>query len=223
MLSTIVSANNWEKINLGKDPFTGKEAVGFVNASKDKGKYGKNIELIVRCGQKSYPEILVNWNTFLDLEKVKMLERLVSFDKEYEEELTKIKASFQEELQKLGKDILDTNGKYYKVSKDSLAMFYPDMTVDEVENNELELKRKLYDLANSKTLVLRIAPYQDNPRTATFELSGLNELILPYKDMCKLTTQSEALMISKKLEENARKRYENALKKYQSLKQPNSY
>lgn len=96
--STIVSANNWKKIVFEKDPFTGKETIGFVNTSQQKGKLGENIKLIVRCGEKSYPEIIVDWNTFLHTEKVKMLERFIGHNKEREEERSTITAELEKNM-----------------------------------------------------------------------------------------------------------------------------
>ena len=60
-MSTL-SANNWKKFDLEKDPFTGNKGIAFINNSKDK-MLGENIKLIVRCVNEDYPEIIINWNT----------------------------------------------------------------------------------------------------------------------------------------------------------------
>ncbi len=205
MLGTIVSANNWEKINLEKDSFTGKETIGFVNTSDARGKYGENIKLIIRCGAKENPEIMVDWNTFLHTQKVQMLERMIGYNQTREDRISRINSEAQTKLQDIGSDLLET-GNYYRVSKDFTAMFYPEFKdYYDSEDNELNLKGKLYDLTTHKVLVLKIAPYKDNPITAKFNLEGLNELILPYKDLCKLPDAKERLQMSERRVEKAMK------------------
>lgn len=207
ILISSLSANNWEKFDLEKDPFTGKNAIAFINNSKDKSS-GKNIKLIVRCGTKDYPEIIVDWNTFLHTEKVKMLERVISYDTKTEEIFTKLNADFEKKAQKLGaNDLLDAKGKYYPISKDFKSMFYPEII--ELESNyKLNLKSKLYELVNKKTLVLKVAPYNSNPISATFNLSGLKKLILPYKEQCQLPNEKENREITDIMMENILKEFE---------------
>lgn len=209
ILISTLSANNWEKFNLEKDPFTGKNGIAFINNSKDK-PLGKNVKLIVRCGIKDYPEIIVDWNTFLHTEKVKMLERVISYDPKTEEIFNKSNADFEKKVQNLGSNLLDAKGKYYGVSRDFSSMFYPEL--DELESNyKLSLKSKLYELVNKKTLVLKVAPYNNNPISATFNLSGLKELIMPYKEQCQLPNEKEnheitSIMIENVLKELEKKR-----------------
>ena len=206
ILISTLSANNWEKFDLEKDPFTGKSAIAFINNSKDK-PLGKNVKLIVRCGIKDYPEIIVDWNTFLHTEKVKMLESVISYDTKTEEIFTKSNADFEKEARKLGaNDLLDAKGKYYSVSKDFKSMFYPEL--NELESNyKLSLKSKLYELVYKKTLVLKVASYNNNPMSATFNLSGLKELILPYKEQCQLPNEKENSEITNIMIENILKAY----------------
>lgn len=205
ILISTLSANNWEKLNLEKDPFTGKNGIAFINNSKDK-PLGKNAKLIVRCGIKDYPEIIVDWNTFLHTEKVKMLERVVSYDKKNEEIFDKSNADFEEKVQRLGSNLLDAKGKYYAVSRNFTSMFYPEL--DELESNyKLSLKLKLYELVNEKTLVLKVAPYNNNPISATFNLSGLKELIMPYKEQCQLPNEKEVNEMQILMIENLKKAY----------------
>lgn len=204
ILISTLSANNWEKFDLEKDPFTGKSAIAFINTSKDKSS-GKNIKLIVRCGTKNYPEIIVDWNTFLHTEKVKMLERIISYDTKTEEIFTKINADFEKKAQKLGaNDLLDATSTYYPVSKDFTSMFYPKLS--EFVNNELSLKLKLYEIVNNKTLILKVAPYSNNPITATFDLSGLKKLIMPYKEQCQLPSEKENRILLENLLKELQKR-----------------
>ena len=205
ILISTLSANNWEKINLEKDPFTGKNGIAFINNSKDK-PLGKNLKLIVRCGIKDYPEIIVDWNTFLHTEKVKMLERIIGYDKKTEENSSKLNADFEKKVQSLGSNLLDAKGKYYAVSRDFTSMFYPEL--DELESNyKLSLKSKLYELVNEKTLVLKVAPYNNNPISATFNLSGLKELIMPYKEQCQLPNEKEVNEMQIKMIENLKNAY----------------
>lgn len=200
ILISTLSANNWEKLNLEKDPFTGKNGIAFINNSKDK-PLGKNVKLIVRCGIKDYPEIIVDWNTFLHTEKVKMLERIISYDPKTEEIFNKSNANIEKEAQKVGANLLDIKGNYYPVSKDFKSIFYPQY--DEFASNyKLSLKSKLYELVYKKTLVLKVAPYNNNPISATFNLSGLKELILPYKEQCQLPNEKENSEITNIMIEN---------------------
>ena len=150
ILMSTLSANNWKKFDLEKDPFTGNKGIAFINNSKDK-MLGENIKLIVRCVNEDYPEIIINWNTFLHTEKVKMLERVISYDKKTEEIFNKSNADFEKKVQSLGSNLLDAKGKYYAVSKDFKSIFYPE--IDELESNyPLNLRLKLYELVNNKTL-----------------------------------------------------------------------
>jgi hypothetical protein len=205
ILISTLSANNWEKFNLEKDPFTGKNGIAFINNSKDK-MLGENIKLIVRCVNEDYPEIIINWNTFLHTEKVKMLERVISYDKKTEEIFNKSNADFEKKVQSLGSNLLDAKGKYYAVSRDYTSMFYPEL--DELESNyKLSLKSKLYELVNEKTLILKVAPYNNNSISATFNLSGLKELIMPYKEQCQLPNEKEVNEIQIKMIENLKKAY----------------
>ncbi|MDD4329020.1 MAG: hypothetical protein PHD79_03635 [Aliarcobacter sp.] len=201
ILISTLSANNWEKLNLEKDPFTGKNGIAFINNSKDNPQ-GKNVKLIVRCGIKDYPEIIVDWNTFLHTEKVKMLERVVSYDKKTEEIFDKSNAN----LERTGANLLDVKGNYYPVSKNFTSIFYPQF--DELASNyKLSLKSKLYELVYKKTLVLKVAPYNNNPMNATFNLSGLKELIMPYKEQCQLPNEKENSEITNIMIENILKAY----------------
>ena len=205
ILMSTLSANNWKKINLKKDPFTGNKGIAFINNSKDK-MLGENIKLIVRCVNEDYPEIIINWNTFLHTEKVKMLERVISYDKKTEEIFNKSNADFEKKVQSLGSNLLDAKGKYYAVSKDFKSIFYPE--IDELESNyPLNLRLKLYELVNNKTLILKIAPFNSNPIIANFNLSGLKELIIPYKEKCKLPNKMEADEIIKVMIQNIREAY----------------
>lgn len=205
-ISTL-SANSWKKINLETDSFTGKKGIAFINNSKDKVS-GENIKLIIKCGNKDYPEIIVNWNTFLHTEKVKMLERIISYDTKIEDKITKLNEDTEKKAQNLGASLLDIKGNYYPVSKDFKSVFFPDINTIE-SNYKLSLKSKLYDLVNKKTLILKVAPYNNNSITATFNLSGLKELINPYKDICKLPDDKEADEITKLMLNNWKKIYEN--------------
>lgn len=167
---------------------------------------GENIKLIVRCVNEDYPEIIINWNTFLHTEKVKMLERVISYDKKTEEIFNKSNADFEKKVQSLGSNLLDAKGKYYAVSKDFKSIFYPE--IDELESNyPLNLRLKLYELVNNKTLILKIAPFNSNPIIANFNLSGLKELIIPYKEKCKLPNKMEADEIIKVMIQNIREAY----------------
>ena len=205
-ISTL-SANSWKKINLETDSFTGKKGIAFINNSKDKVS-GENIKLIIKCGNKDYPEIIVNWNTFLHTEKVKMLERIISYDTKIEDKITKLNEDTEKKAQNLGASLLDIKGNYYPVSKDFKSVFFADINTIE-SNYKLSLKSKLYDLVNKKTLILKVAPYNNNSITATFNLSGLKELINPYKDICKLPDDKEADEITKLMLNNWKKIYEN--------------
>lgn len=64
----------------------------------------------------------------------------------------------------------------------------------------------LYDIVSEKSLVLRIAPYNDNPMTVKFDLSGLKELIKPYKEVCHLPNKKEYSKIINTMLENSEKR-----------------
>jgi hypothetical protein len=155
---------------------------------------------------KDYPEIIVDWNTFLHTEKVKMLERIIGYDKKTEENSSKLNADFEKKVQSLGSNLLDAKGKYYAVSRDYTSMFYPEL--DELESNyKLSLKSKLYELVNEKTLILKVAPYNNNSISATFNLSGLKELIMPYKEQCQLPNEKEVNEIQIKMIENLKKAY----------------
>jgi hypothetical protein len=207
MLTSVLLASNWKKVVLDEDPFTGKKIVTFLNTSKTKGKLGKDITLIVRCGNNKYPEIFVEWNTFLHNKKVKMIERIVTHNKKHEDVKTKIQAEYQSKYQKLGYSLVEAKGKYYTVSKDFTSLFYPEN--DTLKSNyELTLKTALYKLANEKALILRVAPYNDNPITAKFNLSGLQKIISPYKEVCHLPNEKEVLEMSKVMLSNLKKELE---------------
>ena len=206
MLTSVLLANNWEKVVLDEDPFTGKKIVTFLNTSKTKGKLGKDITLIVRCGNNNYPEIFVEWNTFLHNKKVKMLERVVSYDKEKEAKITEITNELNLKLISIGADLMAT-GEDYAVSKDFTALFYPNVDTFK-ESYELKLKSQLYSLTKNKTLILRVAPYNDNPLTAKFNLSGLQKIISPYKEVCHLPNEKEYSKIIKTMLHNSEKRLE---------------
>lgn len=135
-----------------------------------------------------------------------MLERVISYDKKTEEIFNKSNADFEKKVQSLGSNLLDAKGKYYAVSKDFKSIFYPE--IDELESNyPLNLRLKLYELVNNKTLILKIAPFNSNPIIANFNLSGLKELIIPYKEKCKLPNKMEADEIIKVMIQNIREAY----------------
>ena len=199
MIVTVLSASNWEKVIMDEDPFTGKKIVGFLNTSNTKEKLGENITLIVRCGNYDYPEIMVNWNTFLHNKKVKMLERIISHNKEFEDKKSKIMSESQYDRMRIADE--------YSVSKDFTSLFYPNNNTLK-SNYKIELKTKLYSLVNDKTLVLRVAPYNDNPITAKFNLSGLKKIISPYKEICHLPNKDEYSKMIQKMTNNLTKELE---------------
>lgn len=204
IITTVVSANNWEKINLDKDPFIGKEIIAFVNTSKDKGRFGDNIKLIIKCSKNNYPEILIDWNTFLGTKEVKMLERILSYDKEMEEKFTELFAKSEENLKKIGESYFTAYARSYTVSMDSKSLFYPANT--ELKSNYgHSLKVKLYNLVTNKTLLLKVAPYNDNYITASFELDGLKDIIEPYKETCQLINEQQNIELINKMISNTKK------------------